>query len=165
MFLILIFALILVRSIFLHYWKSSQRTWKLFAISSRERKKVHKSIEQISTSIISHLLAGTYFLLYDFIDYFERDAPTSLPREKFIEIMNTIFSKASEAERETIIFQVNWIWFCGWTVIQPFIEMKVTLHYFSKFQTVHELGEHWRWLPESISSRSSRWWSFLHLSN
>lgn len=45
-------------------------------------------------------------MLYDFIDYFEKDAPTSLPREKFLEIMNTIFNNASEAERETIIFQV-----------------------------------------------------------
>ena len=52
------------------------------------------------------LLAGTYFLLYDFIDYFEKDAATSLPRDKFLEIMNTIFNKASEPEREAIIFQV-----------------------------------------------------------
>lgn len=50
--------------------------------------------------------SGTYFLLYDFIDYFEKDGPTSLPHSKFLEIMNTIFSKYSEAERETIIFQV-----------------------------------------------------------
>lgn len=50
---------------------------------------------------------GTYFLLYDFIDYFEKDAPTSLARVKFLEIMNTIFNKHSEPERETIIFQVN----------------------------------------------------------
>ncbi|XP_059611490.1 acetylcholinesterase [Phlebotomus argentipes] len=48
---------------------------------------------------------GTYFLLYDFIDYFSKDVATSLPREKFLEIMNTIFSKISEAEREAIIFQ------------------------------------------------------------
>lgn len=50
--------------------------------------------------------SGTYFLLYDFIDYFEKDGPTSLPRSKFLEIMNTIFSKYSEPERETIIHQV-----------------------------------------------------------
>lgn len=53
------------------------------------------------------LVPGTYFLLYDFIDYFEKDAATSLPRDKFLDIMNTIFNKASSAERETIIFQVN----------------------------------------------------------
>jgi acetylcholinesterase len=54
-----------------------------------------------------YTFSGTYFLLYDFIDYFEKDAPTSLPREKFIDIMNTIFNKASEPEREAIIFQVS----------------------------------------------------------
>lgn len=52
---------------------------------------------------------GTYFLLYDFIDYFEKDGPTALGRDKFLEIMNTIFNKATEAERETIIFQVCFI--------------------------------------------------------
>lgn len=50
---------------------------------------------------------GAYFLLYDFIDYFSRESATSLSREKFLEIMNTIFSKVSDAEREAIIFQVN----------------------------------------------------------
>lgn len=56
-------------------------------------------------------ISGTYFLLYDFIDYFEKDAPTSLQRPKFLEIMNTIFNKHSEPERETIIFQVNLIFY------------------------------------------------------
>lgn len=51
--------------------------------------------------------SGTYFLLYDFIDYFEKDGPSALARDKFLEIMNTIFNKATEAERETIIFQVR----------------------------------------------------------
>lgn len=49
---------------------------------------------------------GSYFLLYDFIDYFNRETGTSLPREKFLEIMNTIFNKVTDAEREAIIFQV-----------------------------------------------------------
>nr|AAM69372.1 acetylcholinesterase precursor [Musca domestica] len=48
---------------------------------------------------------GTYFLLYDFIDYFDKDDATSLPRDKYLEIMNNIFQKASQAEREAIIFQ------------------------------------------------------------
>lgn len=48
---------------------------------------------------------GTYFLLYDFIDYFDKDDATNLPREKYLEIMNTIFNKATEQEREAIIFQ------------------------------------------------------------
>ncbi|XP_063703298.1 acetylcholinesterase [Culicoides brevitarsis] len=47
---------------------------------------------------------GTYFLLYDFIDYFEKEGSTALPREKFLEIINQIFSKASEPEREAIRF-------------------------------------------------------------
>lgn len=46
-------------------------------------------------------------MLYDFIDYFEKDGPTALSRDKFLEIMNTIFNKMTEAERETIIFQVR----------------------------------------------------------
>lgn len=62
--------------------------------------------ENGNNTLFALSFAGTYFLLYDFIDYFEKDSPTALPREKFLEIMNTIFSKASEAERETIIFQV-----------------------------------------------------------
>lgn len=49
---------------------------------------------------------GAYFLLYDFIDYFSRESATSLSREKFLEIMNTIFAKVTDAEREAIIFQV-----------------------------------------------------------
>uniref|UniRef100_A0A1A9WHS6 Carboxylic ester hydrolase n=1 Tax=Glossina brevipalpis TaxID=37001 RepID=A0A1A9WHS6_9MUSC len=49
---------------------------------------------------------GTYFLLYDFIDYFDKDEATSLPRDKYLEIMNNIFNKATQAEREAIIFQL-----------------------------------------------------------
>ncbi|XP_055380262.1 acetylcholinesterase [Condylostylus longicornis] len=52
---------------------------------------------------------GTYFLLYDFIDYFDKDEATLLTRDKFIEIMNTIFNKVTEPEREAIIFQ-----YTGW---------------------------------------------------
>jgi len=51
--------------------------------------------------------AGTYFLLYDFIDYFDKDDATALPRDKYLEIMNNIFGKATQAEREAIIFQVS----------------------------------------------------------
>lgn len=50
---------------------------------------------------------GTYFLLYDFIDYFQKDAPTALSVERYEEIMNTIFHKFNKQERETIIFKVN----------------------------------------------------------
>ncbi|KAK0162670.1 hypothetical protein PV327_006428 [Microctonus hyperodae] len=48
---------------------------------------------------------GTYFILYDFIDYFEKDQPSFLQREKFLGIVNTIFKNMSEVEREAIAFQ------------------------------------------------------------
>lgn len=51
--------------------------------------------------------AGTYFILYDFIDYFEKDGPSFLQRDKFLEIINTIFKNFSEVEREAIVFQVS----------------------------------------------------------
>lgn len=57
--------------------------------------------------VFSFIFSGTYFLLYDFIDYFDRDTPTQLSREKFLDIMNTIFGKVSVPEREAIIFQVG----------------------------------------------------------
>lgn len=53
-------------------------------------------------------VSGAYFLLYDFIDYFDKDSATALARDKYLEIMNTIFAKASPPEREAIIFQVSW---------------------------------------------------------
>ena len=49
---------------------------------------------------------GTYFILYDFIQYFKKDDPSVLEREKFLEIINTIFKTWSQLEREAIIFQV-----------------------------------------------------------
>lgn len=66
-----------------------------------------KAVNFLTLSLALSLSAGTYFLLYDFIDYFDRDSPTQLAKEKFLEIMNTIFSKASLPEREAIIFQVS----------------------------------------------------------
>lgn len=50
---------------------------------------------------------GTYFILYDFIQYFKKDDPSVLEREKFLEIINTIFKTWSQLEREAIIFQVT----------------------------------------------------------
>ena len=51
---------------------------------------------------------GTYFILYDFIQYFKKDDPSYLERGKFLEIINTIFKNWSPLEREAIIFQVSW---------------------------------------------------------
>uniref|UniRef100_A0AAU6PBV9 Carboxylic ester hydrolase n=1 Tax=Protohermes xanthodes TaxID=1452977 RepID=A0AAU6PBV9_9NEOP len=48
---------------------------------------------------------GTYFILYDFMDYFEKDGPSFLQRDKFHEIINTIFKNMSKLEREAIVFQ------------------------------------------------------------
>lgn len=48
---------------------------------------------------------GTYFILYDFIDYFEKDRPSFLQRDKFLDITNTIFKNMSTLERDAITFQ------------------------------------------------------------
>ncbi|CAD6202673.1 GSCOCT00009710001.2-RA-CDS [Cotesia congregata] len=53
----------------------------------------------------NNLNEGTYFILYDFIDYFEKDQPSFLQREKFLSIINTIFKNMTEVEREAIAFQ------------------------------------------------------------
>jgi len=53
------------------------------------------------------LVAGTYFILYDFIEYFKKDdTGSSLERDKFIEIIKTIFKSLSDLERQAILFQV-----------------------------------------------------------
>lgn len=66
-----------------------------------------KNLFNFIFSILLSSPPGTYFLLYDFIDYFDRSLPTQLSREKFLDIMNTIFNKVSQPEREAIIFQVS----------------------------------------------------------
>lgn len=52
-------------------------------------------------------VSGTYFILYDFIDFFEKDQASFLERDKFLNIINTIFKNMSQIEREAIIFQVS----------------------------------------------------------
>ncbi|XP_017769709.1 PREDICTED: acetylcholinesterase-like [Nicrophorus vespilloides] len=49
--------------------------------------------------------AGTYFILYDFIDYFEKDGPSYLQRDKYHDIINTIFKNMTRLERDAIVFQ------------------------------------------------------------
>ncbi|KAF7286246.1 hypothetical protein GWI33_006543 [Rhynchophorus ferrugineus] len=52
---------------------------------------------------------GTYFLLYDFIDFFEKDGPSFLQRDKYHDIIDTIFKNFSQLERDAIVFQyTNW---------------------------------------------------------
>ncbi|KAF5276186.1 hypothetical protein FQR65_LT03990 [Abscondita terminalis] len=47
----------------------------------------------------------TYFILYDFIDFFEKDGPSYLQRDKYHDIINTIFKNMSRLERDAIVFQ------------------------------------------------------------
>jgi hypothetical protein len=42
-------------------------------------------------------------LLYDFIDYFEKDGPSTLPREKFLILVNQIFKVKPESEQAAAI--------------------------------------------------------------
>lgn len=51
--------------------------------------------------------AGTYFLLYDFVDFFDRSAATALTKEKFVQIVNAIFKDRTQLERDAIIYQVS----------------------------------------------------------
>ena len=51
-------------------------------------------------------ILGTYFILYDFMDYFEKDSPSFLQREKYLDIINMIFRNMTTLEKEAIIFQV-----------------------------------------------------------
>lgn len=60
----------------------------------------------LSTGASLHL--GTYFMLYDYLSYFNKDESTSLTREQLLEIIGDIFKEWSPAERESIIFQVGW---------------------------------------------------------
>jgi len=52
-------------------------------------------------------VSGTYFVLYDFIDQFDKDSASFLPREKFIQLINTIFKDRPQIERDAIVFQVS----------------------------------------------------------
>lgn len=52
-------------------------------------------------------VSGTYFLLYDFIDFFEKDGPSYLQRDKYNEIIDTIFKNMSQLARDAITFQVS----------------------------------------------------------
>lgn len=56
---------------------------------------------------MASLTSGTYFMLYDFLSYFDKDESTALTREQLLEIFNQIFKDWSPAERESIIFQVS----------------------------------------------------------
>ncbi|XP_046404740.1 acetylcholinesterase-like isoform X2 [Ischnura elegans] len=48
---------------------------------------------------------GTYFILYDFIEHFQKDGPSFLQRDKFLDIINKIFKERTQLEKDAIIFQ------------------------------------------------------------
>uniref|UniRef100_A0A6P7GG35 Acetylcholinesterase-like n=1 Tax=Diabrotica virgifera virgifera TaxID=50390 RepID=A0A6P7GG35_DIAVI len=69
----------------------------------------YAKMTQKKTRQTCYYCPGTYFLLYDFIDFFEKDGPSFLQREKYHEIIDRIFKNMSRLERDAIIFQyTNW---------------------------------------------------------
>ncbi|XP_018898239.2 acetylcholinesterase [Bemisia tabaci] len=64
-----------------------------------------QNFEDIELLIGSNRDEGTYFLLYDFLEFFEKDGPSLLQRDKFLDIIHTIFKNFSPLEKEAIIFQ------------------------------------------------------------
>ncbi|XP_071449343.1 acetylcholinesterase-like [Hetaerina americana] len=48
---------------------------------------------------------GTYFILYDFIEHFQKDGPSFLQRDKFLDIINKIFKERTQLEKDAIVFQ------------------------------------------------------------
>ncbi|KAK9504156.1 hypothetical protein O3M35_010549 [Rhynocoris fuscipes] len=53
----------------------------------------------------SNLDEGTYFILYDYIDYFDKDSPSFLERDKFLDLINAIFKNMTKLEKDAIIFK------------------------------------------------------------
>lgn len=53
----------------------------------------------------SNLNEGSYFILYDFMNYFTKDGPSLLRREEVMEIIGSVFRNFSQIEREAVGFQ------------------------------------------------------------
>uniref|UniRef100_T1J8Q3 Carboxylic ester hydrolase n=1 Tax=Strigamia maritima TaxID=126957 RepID=T1J8Q3_STRMM len=53
----------------------------------------------------SNLNEGTYFILYDFMNYFDKDGPSLLKREEMMEMVGSIFRSFSQIEKEAVGFQ------------------------------------------------------------
>ncbi|ODN06053.1 Acetylcholinesterase, partial [Orchesella cincta] len=53
----------------------------------------------------SNLNEGTYFILYDYIKYFDKEGPNCLPRETFLEILDNVFGNLSSVQKDAIRFQ------------------------------------------------------------
>ena len=77
--------------------KMSPNQWTVLAVSGAPDR------------YFSLLISGTFFILYDFIEYFKKDNPSFLPRKAFLEIIDSIFGSqwpVSQLEKDAIIFQV-----------------------------------------------------------
>ncbi|XP_050542829.1 acetylcholinesterase-like [Daktulosphaira vitifoliae] len=67
------------------------------------------NFSDIDILIGSNLNEGTYFLLYDFVDFFNRESATQLTKDKFEHIINVIFKDRTQLERDAIIYQYS-VW-------------------------------------------------------
>ncbi|XP_065348918.1 acetylcholinesterase isoform X1 [Cloeon dipterum] len=63
------------------------------------------ALKETEIMIGSNRDEGTYFVLYDFIDQFDKDSASFLPRDKFVHLINTIFKDRPQIERDAILFQ------------------------------------------------------------
>ena len=66
-------------------------------------------VDFVVTFKLTFHVSGTFFILYDFIEYFKKDNPSFLPRAAFLEIIDSIFGSqwpVSQLEKDAIIFQV-----------------------------------------------------------
>ncbi|KAI5727565.1 hypothetical protein M8J77_003817 [Diaphorina citri] len=70
----------------------------------------HGSVDSMVSTLVFLFLLWTYFLLYDFIDYFEKDGPSTLPREKFLILVNQIFKVKPESEQAAAIIHEYTDW-------------------------------------------------------
>ncbi|KAK7047727.1 hypothetical protein SK128_019788 [Halocaridina rubra] len=48
---------------------------------------------------------GTFWIVYDYMKYFDRETASHIERSSFLEIINDIFKSFSPLEREAIIYQ------------------------------------------------------------
>lgn len=60
--------------------------------------------KNVSLLIGTVLNEGSYFVLYDFLEYLDKDMPSLLTRNQASNIINTTFGHRTEAERELIHF-------------------------------------------------------------
>ena len=57
---------------------------------------------------------GSYFILYDFVDTFNKENATLLAREQYHKIMEVLFRGQQEIEHKATLFQVRGQFIVGW---------------------------------------------------